>query len=793
LASNFHPDVALLDIQMPGMDGYQVCRALKASPETCHIPVVFLTAHGADPESRIRALDCGGDAFLAKPVEPAELMAQVRAMIRLKKAEEALRRENASLQQAVADGTAALGESRWLLAAVVGGTPDAVWVKDRNGRYLLANASALLALGRPASEVLGHTAAEFLEPGEAERQAEADRRVLDGGETFTQEEQVPSGGMVRTVLTTRGRVHDAEGHVIGLFGVAHDISERARVRLVLQKETDRVKALLALYRMQGHGASEVVRAAVEGLTVLTGSQIGLIGLPSASGARMEAQSWSARPLATGPAESFQQVLEAGDPWSEAIRSRQAAVLEGYEAAKRIAFPPDFPAVRRFQAVPVVRDGQVVMVGAVANRDEPYGELDVAQAELYLEGSWEAIQKSKAEEFRASQEELLRQASKMEAVGRLAGGVAHDFNNLLVVILSYARFAIEAVGKEHPVAKDMEEIVRAAERAAALTRQLLAYSRKQVLDFSVLDLNQVVTGSESMLRRLLREDLELVLQRFDGLWPVRADRGQLEQVIVNLVVNARDAIPQRGRITIRTGNLAAGSEPGAGAWDGPGVLLEVVDTGIGMDQATQARAFDPFFTTKERGRGTGLGLATVQGIVKQCGGDLRVQSALGVGSTFRIVLPRSEAEADAVSASPDSEATEEAAVAPDGEAEAILVVEDEDAVRALAERILTGAGYHVLTAANGAEALEMFARHKAAVKLLLTDVVMPRMSGRELASRLELLRPGLPVLYMSGYLDDVLGEHGILTADIPFIGKPFTATELVRHVRQALAEVAATPA
>jgi CheY-like chemotaxis protein len=355
--------------------------------------------------------------------------------------------------------------------------------------------------------------------------------------------------------------------------------------------------------------------------------------------------------------------------------------------------------------------------------------------------------------------------------------------LLSVILSYAKFAFDGLDPSDPVRDDLEEIRFATERAASLTRQLLAHSRKQVFQVSVLGLGDVVRGVEPMLRRLLGEDLDLQLDLATDLWPLRADKGQLEQVIVNLAVNARDAMPQGGRVTVRTRNLLTGAHGGPGLWEGPAVLLEITDTGVGMDEATKARVFEPFFTTKQLGKGTGLGLATVYGIVKQSGGDIRVESAPGAGSTFRIALPRHEASGEEAAARPEPAALEPQR-APASH-ETILLVEDEDAVRTAAQRILHRAGYRVLTAASGSEALERFAEYGNEVRLLLTDVVMPQMSGHALATRLTGLRPGLKVVYMSGYLDEVLGQHGVLPEEIRFIGKPFQSSELTQLVRETL--------
>ena len=381
------------------------------------------------------------------------------------------------------------------------------------------------------------------------------------------------------------------------------------------------------------------------------------------------------------------------------------------------------------------------------------------------------------------EEQFRQAQRMEAVGRLAGGIAHDFNNLLSAILSFSAFALAAVPEDSSLHDDLLEIHKAGERAASLTRQLLAFSRKQVLQPRVLDLNEVVRGLEPMLRRLLGENVELVTLLAQNLGRVKADPGQIEQVVMNLAVNARDAMPNGGKLVIETADIEldqAYAAQHAAARPGPHVLLSVTDSGHGMAEPTLARLFEPFFTTKGLGKGTGLGLATVYGIVKQSGGSIWVQSEPGRGTTFNIYLPRDLA-VPLTAARPALLATQQPGT------ETILVVEDEESVRKLTQRILRGAGYTVLAAANGSDAMLTSERHEGPVHLLLTDVVMPQMSGRELAERLSQLRPTMRILYMSGYTDDAIVHHGVLEHGVHFIAKPFSATELRQKVRAILDE------
>ena len=385
------------------------------------------------------------------------------------------------------------------------------------------------------------------------------------------------------------------------------------------------------------------------------------------------------------------------------------------------------------------------------------------------------------EERERAEEGLRQSQKMDAIGQLAGGVAHDFNNLLTAILGYSELLASRPAVESLAREEIGEIRTAAERAAALTRQLLAFSRKQVLEPVVLRVNDLVANLEKMLGRVIGEDVDLVSRLDRSVGNVRVDPGQLEQVIVNLVVNARDAMPRGGKLTIETANAdldEAYAQRHAAIRPGRYVMVAVSDTGTGMDEATAGRVFEPFFTTKETGKGTGLGLSTVYGIVKQSGGNIWVYSEPGKGTTFKVYLPRVE---DVVTEG----APRLADSSPARGTETILLVEDEEAVRTLSRRILEKHGYRVLEAGSGPAALEVLRAVTERVHMLLTDLVMPDMTGTELASRLKADHPEIRVLFMSGYTDDAVVRSGLLEPGRAFLQKPFTPVVLLRKVREVL--------
>lgn len=391
------------------------------------------------------------------------------------------------------------------------------------------------------------------------------------------------------------------------------------------------------------------------------------------------------------------------------------------------------------------------------------------------------ERKQAEREKADLEQQLRQAQKMEAVGRLAGGIAHDFNNLLTVIKGYCDLSLMGLQEEGPLKRAIEEINKAGDRASVLTHQLLAFSRRQILELKIVNLNDVLRNLNKMLRRLIGEDIELVTKLGEGLGKVKVDPGQMEQVVMNLAVNARDAMPMGGSIILETSNLEVKEDHArkhVGLKAGSYVMLLIRDTGVGIPPEVKEHIFEPFFTTKEKGKGTGLGLSMVYGIIKQSGGSIDVESISDQGTTFKIYFPRVEEKDEALEVSPMKPEM------PRGN-ETILIVEDEEAVRNLASQILKRQGYRVLVASSGEEALELFSVSKEPIHLILTDVVMPRMNGRELADHLISFHPEMKILYMSGYTDDAILHHGVLEEGVNYIQKPFTMEGLTKKVREVL--------
>jgi two-component system, cell cycle sensor histidine kinase and response regulator CckA len=655
---------------------------------------------------------------------------------------EALQRVYDNMEERVRARTEELGAQQEFLRAIVETSPNPIFVKNSDGRFTLVNRAVELAYGRSTQEILGKTEADLNGyHKEIQTFVQDDEEVIHTLKPkFIPEEELTNSktGETRLFQTIKVPLALPGNEGLHILGVATDITERKRTEQALRETEERYRLLF---------------------------------------------------------ESNPQAMWVYDRDSlEFLAVNQAAVLHyGYSSEEFLSMT--IKDIRSDGDVPALLgslfDGTGLnLAGAWRHRKKDGRVIDVEiishslvfagrNAKLVLAS--DITERKRAQTALRETEEQLRQSQKLEGVGQLAGGIAHDFNNLLTVINGFCSLAMRGLQAEDPLLANLQEVKKAGDRATSLTRQLLAFSRRQVLQPKILNLDLVVSDMEKMLRRVIGENIDLRAVLEPTLGSVKADPGQIEQIILNLVVNARDSMPDGGKLTIETDNVYLDEEyvkRHVGALAGPHVMLAVSDTGSGIDQKTQARIFEPFFTTKELGKGTGLGLSTVYGIVKQSGGNIWIYSELGRGTTFKIYLPRVDEGAQEYKRTSDVDQLVHGT-------ETILLVEDEEMLRKLAHQTLTMCGYQVLDAASGDEALSLSKQHEGSIPLLLTDVIMPGMSGREVATRLLENRPELRVLFMSGYTDDAIVHQGVLDESANFIQKPFNLDSLVKKVREVL--------
>jgi two-component system cell cycle sensor histidine kinase/response regulator CckA len=535
-----------------------------------------------------------------------------------------------------------------------------------------------------------------------------------------------------------------------------------------------------------HGTPRLSRPTPSGVTVVAKNPSDFtFGLPDVQKAYLE-QLVECTPEAISVLNTQHGIMRINSEFTRIFGfCPEEALGRGIDA---LIVPPDRMEETRQIAETLARGERVALETKRQRKDGTLVDVFMSGAPVVVNGVQVAFyalyrdisEQKRAEEDRRALENQFRQAQKMEAVGRLAGGVAHDFNNLLMVICGYSEVLLENTGRDSLLYPKIEAIQQAADRASSLTRQLLAFSRRQMLELKVVDVNVIVTDMERLFRPLIGDNIHLDTRLAADLGRTRADAGQLEQVIMNLVVNAKDALPKGGKITIETANESLGGGGNQESFyiqSGPYVLLSITDNGCGMDKETQLRIFEPFFTTKEKGKGTGLGLSTVYGIVKQSGGYIFATSEIGRGTTFRIYLPRVE---DAIEPLVPARPMQTV-----GGSETVLLVEDESSVRQLVRETLQAGGYKVLEAEDGEVALKVASGHDGPIDILITDVVMPGMSGQELSRRLCISDPELKVLYLSGYTEDSIIREGALEAGTAFLQKPFTLQTLSRKVREVL--------
>ncbi len=622
--------------------------------------------------------------------------------------------------------------------AAIDATLDGIWFMDAESRISYCNKMARSMLRRPLQDIIGRCCWEV---AHGTQHPVADCPFERTKKSRRREEMTFRAGD-RWLQAIVDPILDARGGVAGAIHILRDITGQKRTEEALRQERDRAEAYLHL--------SAVIFVALDtrgNVTLVNRKGCKILGRPLQE---ILGKNWFEHFIPAHERDKVRSVyLKLMDGEIEPNETYENAVLTRNGEERMIAWHNA-----------VIKDDQGDIIGTLSS-----GE-DVTELR-------------RIEKERRSLEAQLRLSQKMESIGRLAGGVAHDFNNLLTVINNYAEMVQDTLGQDDPRREDLKRILEAGQRAADLTRQLLAFSRKQPMELKTLDLNAVVSGMKPMLERLIGEDIEFHVKTGDDLGHVRADRAQIEQVIMNLVVNARDAMPTGGVLSVETANVVLDEGYAAahqGVVPGPYVMLAVSDTGCGMDETVRERIFEPFYTTKEKGLGTGLGLAVVYGVVKQFGGHIWVCSEPGRGSTFRIYLPRVK---------PGEILSSKEETLELGGHETILVVEDEKSVREPVVRILEKAGYTVIQASGGEEALVRCETAGREIALVLTDVVMPRMSGKALVDRLLARYPKMKVLFMSGYTDPTISRHGVLEKGVHFIAKPFSAEALLKKVRQVL--------
>ncbi|MHB8868790.1 MAG: PAS domain S-box protein [Thermoleophilia bacterium] len=649
------------------------------------------------------------------------------------------------MAETIAERTSGLQAAEARYRTLVDTTPDYIYSLDLEGRHTAVNRAVCEALGLPPEEILGKTHAELGFPADVVEEWRALHRQVYGGRVVTTETATPMpDGSVHTYEVVLRPIQDGDGGVRGIRGMSRDVTDRQRAAAALAESEERFRVLV-------ESSPNAIAVHAEGRIVY---------INPAGAALLGAES---------PQEIIgRQSLDFVHPdHREAVLRRAASVIRDQEVAPLLE--------EKYLRL----DGTEVDVEVVAMPFSYRGQPAVNTIIRDISA------KKAAERALKAQDEELRQSQRMEAIGRLAGGVAHDFNNLLTAIVGHADLLQADLDPATPSQEDVAEIRKAADRAAALTRQLLAFSRRQALQPHVFDLNVVSSSLAGLLKRLIGEDIHLVFRQTPALWPVEADPGQIEQVLMNLVINARDAMPRGGKITIETANAELDEgyiSTHLSAQTGPHVMLAVTDTGTGIAEEALPHIFEPFFTTKEQGKGTGLGLSTVHGIVKQSGGNIWVYSEPGQGTTFKIYLPRTGKAVDWAPVDTHRKAT--GGVEPGHEC--VLVVEDEPAVRSLAARILRTGGYRVLEAGSSEEGLAAAAAHQGAIDLLLTDVILPGMNGRELAEALaERQQTPAAVLFMSGYTKNAIVHDGRLDEGIDFLEKPFSPEALLRKIREVL--------
>jgi PAS domain S-box-containing protein len=685
------------------------------------------------------------------------------------------------------EAEAELARSLRFTESLLSAIPTPVFFKDAQGRYLGCNRAFTEVMGVTTEEIRGKTVYECWPSEHARTYHERDLELMREPRLQVYDFKVrDQHGRERAVIYAKNVFRDERDQVAGIVGAFIDISDRVRMEQELRRRLELERVVMRIStEFVGRHRDEIepgIASALEALGETTGVDRSYVFVLRGGGTRMDnTHEWCREGIAP-QRERLQDLRVADFPsvHDHILAGRAVAVPRVSELPARSPERLEFEAegIRSLLLVPMTGGSGVLgFLGLDVVREErSWSEDDLSLLRVAGEIFASGLERRRVED-------QLREAQKLESVGRLAAGVAHDFNNMLTPILGFAELLLDEVGQRGESRDSVAQIIRAAERSRDLVRQLLAFSRKQILDLRPLELSAVVLGMQALLRRTIREDIELKVIVDDLPCRVRADSGQLEQIVMNLCVNAQDAMPRGGTILIETARVeldASYCDSHPQVRPGPHVMLSLTDTGLGMDERTRAHIFEPFFTTKPRGVGTGLGLATVYGIVRQHGGSIWLYSEPGKGSTFKIYLPAIDAPA------PQAAAGGSPVPALAGPA-TVMLVEDDEMVRNLVRTILTRAGCSVIAAASGTECLRALEAHPGPLHLLLTDVIMQDMNGRELYEAVQRRRAGAPVkvLFMSGYTHNVIAHHGVLEEGVAFIQKPFSVERLLEKVREVL--------
>lgn len=749
------PDLIISDILMPRMDGFLLCRNWMSDSNLSSSPFVFYTATYTTVEDEELAKSLGATAYIRKPSEPDEFLRTIRSVVERHQAgnikipdvpelakETFLREYNEVLikklqdkilEVATVNQQLQLSEEKY--RNIVETALEGIWIIDENQKTTFVNNKMAEMLGYSVYEIIGKPLYAFMDE---EGRAIADQNLEDRRKGIKEQHDfkfLRKDGKTLFALLSTKPIYDEDKNYIGALAMVTDIRKRVVAQKAQRKAEER-------YRKIFDGAVEgIYQSTPDGkLTVANQAMANILGYES-------------------PRELIDSISSIDEQIYVDPKSRQHY--------KKILERDGF--VQGFEVELVRKDGGVIWVS-----DHTRIVKNAKGKTIYYEGIMEDLTEKK------KLQEHLMHSQKMEAIGTLAGGVAHDFNNLLTVILGYSDLILRQPDQPESIREKVQTIRATAEHAATITSQLLLFSRPQLIKPKIIDVNAVVKDVEKMLARLIGEDIEVIIRLDDDSVEIRADAAQMGQVLVNLAVNARAAMPNGGKLTIETKRVELTEDyvkqHDIGINGGSYVILSVSDDGIGMDVETKLRIFEPFFSTKPKGQGTGLGLSTVYGVINQWGGSLWVHSELGIGTTFNIYLPE-------VARSPDEIEESHPAIQLSVGNETILIVEDDEQLRSLTKELLTEVGYEVIVAVNGAEALPIYQERSEQIDMVMTDVVMPQMGGRELADRLRTNYPNVKILFVSGYTNEAVVHHDV--DDVFFLQKPYTAIGLTRKVKQVL--------